>query len=700
MSTRLVSPHQAYLDGNGDPLPGGLLYFYETGTTTPKNTYSDNDLATANTNPVVLNAEGRPDVDIWGSGEFKLVVKNSAGVTQSPTYDPLIGYDISGAFYLDTIADMTGQTKSGLIDDQIYVIKGYAAVGDGGQGPFRWDADSTATAVQGMIVASDEGGTGRFIRDYAGAINVKWFGAVGDGETNDRVACQNAIDYGSTNNLPVYFVNGVFGITPDANDVALRFNDSSEWYFENAEIKLLSDTGAIGGFLSSPEVDPGGGDYTKVRTDNVKIHNIVIDCDNIAGENAFGCFGSGLRLYNPMIKNVERSTSRLGGRCFQFEGSEIEDNHIYNPYLVDIKGIGINAQASNTDTSKISRAITYHNVTMNNVDIPVNMDNTNESTPADIGDTRFMSTFIDGMTCLNCGRPSWTNAVPATDGGIITGDRGFGLRIDSLRVINESSYGAIGALVHGTMFNVQLNDVSIETSSIGAIFDMSNLQTPTWSASAVSYQSTVYAKNVRCIRANLDYVVKTKSGGGALGACTFEDIQIDDSIATLTAPVDTNAAAYANALLELVDARQGTTASLRKTTGLVNLSSINSLGLTALLRDEKLISKTAWTVSDGSGASLSLTGSDFLYESHQGVVNAWVTIEFPATADTRAAYITGLPITPNTLIGKFSISSTLYHCRAVGGGTKAFEMFTEAGVAVQNDDLSGKTFHIHATYRS
>ncbi|WP_339861284.1 glycosyl hydrolase family 28-related protein [Paremcibacter congregatus] len=528
-------------------------------------------------------------------------------------------------------------------------------------------------------------------------VSVKDFGAIGDGITNDRVAVQTAIDYAADQGLPLYFTRGVYAIDPDVNGIALRFHEGSVWIFQGGELKLLSDTGPIGGFISSPEVNPPA-DFSKVRTDNVRIYDIVIDCNNIPGENAFGCFGSGLRLYNPVIKNVQRSTTRLGGRCFQFEGFEIEDNHIYNAYLFNIKGIGINAQASNSYTDKISRAISYHNVSMTNVDIPVNMDNTNEQTPADVGDERFMSTYINGLSCFNCGRPSWDNALPF-DGGIITGDRGFGLRIDGLRVINDTNYGGIGALVRGTLFNFQLNDVSIEINYAEAIFNLTNLPDPTWSAAEASFQSTIYAKNVRCIRANLDYVVKTKAGGGALGACTFEDIQIDNSLASLSAAVDVNAAGYSNALLELVDARQGTTSSLRKTTGLVNLSSVNSIGLADMLRDKKLVSKTSWPVSDGSGGALVLAASDYFYTIDEGIINAWVTIGWPVTADTRPAYITGLPLTPIALIGKFPIESTVYNIRAVGNPSKAFEFFKDDGTAVLNSELSGRTIHIKATYR-
>ena len=43
-----------YLDNAGDPLAEGKLYFYESGTTTPKTTYSDVNNSIPNTNPVYL----------------------------------------------------------------------------------------------------------------------------------------------------------------------------------------------------------------------------------------------------------------------------------------------------------------------------------------------------------------------------------------------------------------------------------------------------------------------------------------------------------------------------------------------------------------------------------------------------------------------------------------------------------------------
>lgn len=66
-------------DDNGAPLSGGKVHTYDAGTTTPKATYTTQDESTANTNPVVLDADG--GADIWfGDGGYKLLVTDSADV--------------------------------------------------------------------------------------------------------------------------------------------------------------------------------------------------------------------------------------------------------------------------------------------------------------------------------------------------------------------------------------------------------------------------------------------------------------------------------------------------------------------------------------------------------------------------------------------------------------------------------------------
>lgn len=74
-----VSPKFKEWDSNGDPLSGGKVYTYESGTTTPKTTYSDRALSSANANPVILDSRG--EAAIFCRGLFKIVVKDSNDVT-------------------------------------------------------------------------------------------------------------------------------------------------------------------------------------------------------------------------------------------------------------------------------------------------------------------------------------------------------------------------------------------------------------------------------------------------------------------------------------------------------------------------------------------------------------------------------------------------------------------------------------------
>jgi len=70
MAVLTPPPKMQFFDINGDPLVGGKVYTYEAGTTTPLTTYTDNTGASANPNPVILNARG--EASIWlGAGIYK-----------------------------------------------------------------------------------------------------------------------------------------------------------------------------------------------------------------------------------------------------------------------------------------------------------------------------------------------------------------------------------------------------------------------------------------------------------------------------------------------------------------------------------------------------------------------------------------------------------------------------------------------------
>jgi hypothetical protein len=95
---------QTLVDGNGAPYAAAKAYFYETGTTTPKNTYSNAGLTSANANPVVADANGRFGDIYLIAGRYKVVYATSADVAIE-TLDP-----VDGTSQLITASALPGTT--------------------------------------------------------------------------------------------------------------------------------------------------------------------------------------------------------------------------------------------------------------------------------------------------------------------------------------------------------------------------------------------------------------------------------------------------------------------------------------------------------------------------------------------------------------------------------------------------------------
>lgn len=82
MATKNISPtaKQQFFDLNGDPLVGGLVYTYVTGSSTPLATYTDDTGTSANTNPIVLDSRGECDCWLTPGSFYRFILKTSAGV--------------------------------------------------------------------------------------------------------------------------------------------------------------------------------------------------------------------------------------------------------------------------------------------------------------------------------------------------------------------------------------------------------------------------------------------------------------------------------------------------------------------------------------------------------------------------------------------------------------------------------------------
>lgn len=111
------TPKLQFLDANGAPLAGGLLYTYAAGTTTPLASYTDSTGVTANTNPVVLDSRG--EANVWlSSATYKLALYSATSVLIW-TVDNLNGPDQA------TLAALAASGGSALIG---YIASGTSAV--------------------------------------------------------------------------------------------------------------------------------------------------------------------------------------------------------------------------------------------------------------------------------------------------------------------------------------------------------------------------------------------------------------------------------------------------------------------------------------------------------------------------------------------------------------------------------------------
>src|SRR5947209_17494074 len=92
MTYRLSPPVCQFIAANGNPLAGGKLSFFATGTSTPANTYNDPLLSVVNPNPITLDSAGyAPSIFLTPGAQYKVILTDANGVqlwAPDPVSDP------------------------------------------------------------------------------------------------------------------------------------------------------------------------------------------------------------------------------------------------------------------------------------------------------------------------------------------------------------------------------------------------------------------------------------------------------------------------------------------------------------------------------------------------------------------------------------------------------------------------------------
>lgn len=196
----------------GRPVSGAQIYVGEPDTDPEilanQKTVSvlkEDGLTVSVSQPVECGAGGVPlyngsPVSLLVDGSYSIKVLDASG-TQI-YYVPKSTFIEDGSALL--LADLKGIT--GTTDGSWRETTGRTSYSDGGGGTWAWDSSDlssevTSDTLSGIYAAptSDPtGASGAWVRQYEGVVNVKWFGATGNGTTNDTAAINAALAYAET----------------------------------------------------------------------------------------------------------------------------------------------------------------------------------------------------------------------------------------------------------------------------------------------------------------------------------------------------------------------------------------------------------------------------------------------------------------------------------------------------------------------
>jgi hypothetical protein len=244
-------------------------------------------------------------------------------------------YETLATLTVDTIADLLNVAPS---TSTVVNVLNYHSGIEGGGGVFYWDATrdcgehnggtiiaSTAQFPPDWLVGNQQlwfapmVGTGCWIRQYDGAVNVKWFGAIGDGVSDDTLAIQKVLDTAWRS----------VGLTIDLGSKENTYLLTSKLYFYNAYkagvssdrgFKLVGNNAVLKATHSDVVLDIQGA--FKCVLDGFKIDGsgtasvglLVSGANNTTLTDNGGTTGSGYRSEHFTINNVETNDCATGAK--------------------------------------------------------------------------------------------------------------------------------------------------------------------------------------------------------------------------------------------------------------------------------------------------------------------------------------------------------------------------------------------------
>lgn len=145
-----------------------------------------------------------------------------------------------------------------------------------------------------------------WVRQYDGAVNVKWFGAKGDGITDDTVAIQNAINIGKNVHIP----NGIYNIS---NELTIPFGVAI--IGNGIGLSILNALSSL--------------NYSKSVLKSNSVNNVIIKNLSILGNtDGVNGAGSGVHFKNSSGNTIENvfinNTSQAGIRLEEQNNTSVK----------------------------------------------------------------------------------------------------------------------------------------------------------------------------------------------------------------------------------------------------------------------------------------------------------------------------------------------------------------------------------------
>lgn len=200
-------------------------------------------------------------------------------------------------------------------------VGGYAEVADGGGGTFTYISSAVDADNDGTII-EPASGIGRWFRVYSGPLNARWFGATGNGVTDDTAAIQAAIDTAPAGNgqttvrgSAVFIPAGIYVIT------SLTIKNGSVLFGEGTTQTVLrrTDTTGYGILFDSTGLTPGD------AIDSVTIRDLSLMQVGVATAGGGIYVNGATSAAQAIVENVRIQDCYRGLLTLNTEGSYIHN---------------------------------------------------------------------------------------------------------------------------------------------------------------------------------------------------------------------------------------------------------------------------------------------------------------------------------------------------------------------------------------